>query len=122
MALTTDIPEFSVFNMGGSPWDRADEYAKRSPVTYLSEVQTPVLVVHWEGDIRVPIGQGEELYGGLRLLGKEARMVRYPGGFHVTRTPSQAIDWINQILTWNAEHDRSHDGVGTGRAAARKRK
>ena len=52
-----------------------------------------MLVIHWEGDLRVPIGQGEELYSGLRLLGKETELVRYPGGFHIQRTPSQAVDY-----------------------------
>jgi dipeptidyl aminopeptidase/acylaminoacyl peptidase len=68
-------------------------------------VNTPVLVVHWEGDLRVPISQGEELYTGLRLLGKETEFVRYPGGFHIQRTPSQAVDMCERILAWNAQHD-----------------
>ncbi len=115
MALTCDIPDFAQFNMGGNPWERPDEYQKRSPLTYLPEVTTPVLVVHWEGDIRVPIGQGEELYTGLRVLGKESRMVRYPGGFHIMRTPSQAVDWVRQTLTWNQEHDRPRAASGRRR-------
>ena len=105
MTLTTEIPEFSLFNMGGSPWSRPDEYEKRSPLTYLPAVTTPMLVIHWEGDLRVPVGQGEELYTGLRLLGKKAEIVRYPGGFHIQRTPSQAVDYANRILAWNGEHD-----------------
>jgi dipeptidyl aminopeptidase/acylaminoacyl peptidase len=105
MTLTTEIPEFSTFNMGGTPWSRPDGYEKRSPLTYLPSVTTPVLVIHWEGDLRVPIGQGEELYTGLRLLGKKAELVRYPGGFHIQRTPSQAVDYTNRILAWNGEHD-----------------
>jgi dipeptidyl aminopeptidase/acylaminoacyl peptidase len=105
MALTSDVPEFALFTLGGTPWRRADEYAGRSPLGYLPAVKTPVLVVHWEGDLRVPIGQGEELYAGLRVLGKEAELLRYPGGFHVVRTPSQAVDMTEQILAWNRRHD-----------------
>jgi len=105
MALTTEIPEFALFNMGGTPWARRAEYELRSPLSYLPAVTTPVLVVHWEGDLRVPIGQGEELYTGLRLLGKETEFVRYPGGFHITRTPSQAVDWTKRMLAWNEQHD-----------------
>jgi dipeptidyl aminopeptidase/acylaminoacyl peptidase len=113
MALTTEISDFAVFNMGGTPWARAGEYERRSPLTYLPAVRTPVLVAHWEGDLRVPVGQGDELYTGLRLLGKEAEMVRYPGGFHIVRTPSQAVDFITRVLAWNEQHDvhrktRSH--------------
>jgi dipeptidyl aminopeptidase/acylaminoacyl peptidase len=106
MALTTEITEFDVFNMGGTPWSRPEEYEKRSPLTYLPSVSTPVLVVHWEGDLRVPISQGEELYTGLRLLGKQTEFVRYPGGFHILRTPSQAVDMCERILAWNGQHDR----------------
>ncbi len=105
MALTSEIPEFSVFAMGGTPWKRRAEYELRSPISYLPAVTTPVMVVHWEGDLRVPISQGEQLYSGLRLLGKKAEMVRYPGGFHIQRTPSQAVDFTNRVLAWNKEHD-----------------
>jgi dipeptidyl aminopeptidase/acylaminoacyl peptidase len=105
MTLTTEIPEFSRFNMGGTPWSRPSEYDKRSPLTYLPAVTTPVLVIHWEGDLRVPVGQGEELYTGLRLLGKDAELLRYPGGFHIQRTPSQGVDYTNRILAWNGRHD-----------------
>ena len=105
MALTTEVPDFSRFNMGGTPWERASEYEKRSALTYLPAVTTPVLVIHWEGDLRVPVGQGDELYTGLRLLGKPVEFVRYPGGFHIQRTPSQAVDWIQRVLAWNQQHD-----------------
>ena len=32
-------------------------------------------------------------------------MVRYPGGFHIVRTPSQAVDLTKRVLAWNARHD-----------------
>ena len=105
MAVTTDVPEFLRFTMGGSPWERRADYEQRSPLSYLPEVRTPVLVLHWEGDIRVPIGQGDELYAGLKLLGKEVEFVRYPGGFHTLQTPSQAVDATKQLLDWNRRHD-----------------
>jgi dipeptidyl aminopeptidase/acylaminoacyl peptidase len=105
MVLTTEIPEFAEFNMGGLPWARRHEYETRSPLTYLPNVSTPVLVIHWDGDLRVPISQGEELYSGLRLLGKEAEMVRYPGGFHIRRTPSQGVDSTRRILAWDSQHE-----------------
>lgn len=105
MALTTDVPDFARFSMGGTPWQAPDEYDQRSPLHYLPNVTTPVLVIHMEGDIRVPIGQGEELYTGLRMLGKEAELVRYPGGFHATLTPSQDADYVTRLIAWNHRHD-----------------
>jgi dipeptidyl aminopeptidase/acylaminoacyl peptidase len=105
MPLTTEIPEFALFSMGGDPWQQRAEYELRSPLSSLPNVKTPVLVVHWEGDIRVPVSQGDELYTGLRLLGRKAEMVRYPGGFHIVRTPSQAVDMTRRLIAWNAQHD-----------------
>lgn len=105
MALTTDVPDFARFSMGGTPWQRPEEYEERSPLRYLPNVTTPVLVIHMEGDIRVPIGQGEELYTGLRMLGKEAELVRYPGGFHATLAPSQLADVAARMIAWNGQHD-----------------
>jgi dipeptidyl aminopeptidase/acylaminoacyl peptidase len=122
MALTTEIPEFSVFNMGGTPWKQASEYEHRSPLSYLPAVSTPMLVVHWEGDLRVPMSQGEELYAGLRLLGKKAELVRYPGGFHIVRTPSQAVDWCKRMLAWNAQHDARRARPARARQARRARR
>ena len=100
MTGTSDLTAFCTFAMGGTPWDRPDEYSKRSPLTYLPDVSTPVLIQHWEGDLRCPIGQAEELYTGLKLLGKDAEFVRYPGGSHIGRSPSQAVDRVERIIDW----------------------
>jgi dipeptidyl aminopeptidase/acylaminoacyl peptidase len=99
-----DIPHFDIFELGGAPWDDPEEYRFRSPVTYLPKVTTPVLLLHWEGDLRCPIGQSEEVFQGLKVLGKEVEFVRYPGGSHGGRTPSQAVDQIKRTLDWYTSH------------------
>lgn len=101
---TTDIPHFNAYESGGTPWERPEYYIEHSPITHLPKVTTPVQVLHWEGDLRCPIGQGEEIFQGLLALNKEAIMVRYPGGFHVLRTPSQMEDFVNRHLNWFASH------------------
>lgn len=101
---TTDIPFFNEFESGGTPWEVPEYYAAHSPVTYLPQVTTPVQVLHWEGDLRCPISQGEEVFQGLRKLGKEAVLVRYPGGFHIKRTPSQMEDYVQRHLDWFGSH------------------
>jgi dipeptidyl aminopeptidase/acylaminoacyl peptidase len=101
---TTDIPNFATTEIGGLPWDQREAYARHSPVTYLPEVTTPVQLLHWEGDLRCPIGQAEELFQGLRKLGREVVMVRYPDGFHILRTPSQMVDFVQRHLDWFGMH------------------
>jgi dipeptidyl aminopeptidase/acylaminoacyl peptidase len=105
MIGTTDIPRFSMAELGGLPWERPDVYDKRSPLTYVRDIHTPTLIHHSEGDLRCPIGQGEELYQSLKMLGREVVFVRYPGGFHVARTPSQAVDRAERMIAWYTDHD-----------------
>lgn len=101
---TTDIPFFADFELAGTPWERPEFYRERSPITYLPEITTPVQLLHWDGDLRCPVSQADELFQGLRRLGREAVLVRYPGGFHVARTPSQMVDFVQRHLDWFAGH------------------
>lgn len=61
--------------------DRA-EYIRQSPTTYLDKITTPLLIMHSENDLRCPIAQAEELFAGLRWLGRDVEMVRFPGESH----------------------------------------
>lgn len=101
---TTDIPFFSEHEAGGLPWEQPEAYARHSPISYLPEITTPVQLLHWEGDLRCPIGQADELFQGLKKLGREVVFVRYPGGFHVARTPSQMADFVARHIDWFAAH------------------
>jgi dipeptidyl aminopeptidase/acylaminoacyl peptidase len=101
---TTDIPKFSIYEHGGHPWEIEDVLRERSPATYLPEVKTPVLLLHWEGDLRCPIEQSEIIFQGLKTLGKKVEFVRYPGGFHTVRTPSQEIDRVRRMIAWYNAH------------------
>ena len=76
------------------------------PVTYLANVNTPVLLPHHEGDLRCPIAQSEEIFHALKAMGKEVEFVRYPGGFHtyVTHAPSQVADRIKRQIAWFEGH------------------
>lgn len=115
MLGTSDIPGFVEFNFGGLWWDRAEEYQRRSPLTYAPDIATPLLILHWEGDLRVPISQGEELFAALRLLGRPVEFVRYPGGSHISRAPSQNVDWARRLLEWNARHDARASSGGSAK-------
>ena len=62
------------------------------------------MLLHWEGDLRCPIGQSEELFAVLKKLGREVVFLRYPGAFHtyVTHAPSQRVDAITRTAEWFA--------------------
>jgi len=67
---------------GGPMWENVDVYLERSPSTYAKHIDTPVLVLHSEQDLRCNIEQGEHLFTLLRLLGKDVEMVRFPSESH----------------------------------------
>ena len=104
MATTTDIaPSFEDGYLGTFASSR-QFYDAHSPVRFLDQCHTPVLVLHGEADPRVPISQGEEFYYGLRFVGREAVMVRYPREPHIFTEREHQIDSLGRILAWYDTH------------------
>jgi len=88
---------------GGHFWENVEVYIEKSPSTYASQIETPVLVLHSENDLRCPIEQGEHLFNLLRLLGKEVEMVRFPAESHeLSRggSPAHRVMRFETILEW----------------------
>jgi len=109
MMGTDDIGSDWYWRAGGKPpWAQDDWYRQQSPLTYVENVVTPILIEHQEGDLRCPIGQGEELYVALRWLGKApTRFVRYPNEFHgMSRNgqPFHRVHRLRQVLDWFGQY------------------
>jgi dipeptidyl aminopeptidase/acylaminoacyl peptidase len=68
----------------GNWWERNNFrfYWDMSPLKYVQNMKTPLLIIHSEQDHRCPIGQAEELFTALKLLGREVEMVRFPAEPH----------------------------------------
>ena len=88
---------------GGEMWDNMDTYIARSPATYAADIETPVLVVHSENDLRCNIEQGELLFNLLRVMGKEVEMLRFPAESHElsrSGSPAHRVMRFEAILEW----------------------
>jgi len=88
---------------GGPMLDNVEEWLRMSPATYARDIETPVLVVHSENDLRCNIEQGEHLFTSLRLLGKEVEMLRFPAESHeLSRggSPLHRVQRFEAILEW----------------------
>jgi dipeptidyl aminopeptidase/acylaminoacyl peptidase len=81
-------------------------YVENSPILHLDRVQTPVLIVHGALDDAVPVTQADELFVGLRRLGREAVCARYEGEGHWQGTwgHTNAVDCWDRVLGWFDEH------------------
>jgi len=92
---------------GGPYWENVEAYLERSPSTYAQQIETPVLVLHSENDLRCNIEQGEHLFTLLRLLGKEVEMVRFPAESHElsrSGSPLHRVIRFETILDWFDRH------------------
>jgi dipeptidyl aminopeptidase/acylaminoacyl peptidase len=88
---------------GGPIWENVDDWLKMSPATYARDIETPLLIVHSESDLRCNIEQGEHLFTLLRLLGKETEMLRFPAeGHELSRSgsPVHRVQRFEAILEW----------------------
>jgi dipeptidyl aminopeptidase/acylaminoacyl peptidase len=88
---------------GGSMWDNVESWLEMSPATYARDIETPLLVVHSETDLRCNIEQGEHLFILLRLLGKETEMLRFPAESHElsrSGSPVHRVLRFEAILEW----------------------
>jgi dipeptidyl aminopeptidase/acylaminoacyl peptidase len=86
--------------MGGTPWEVKNRYLENSPIFYLDRVQTPLLILHGNRDGAVPIAQAEEVFVGLRRLGREVEYRKYVGEEHAPEGRENLIDYWNAVLRW----------------------
>lgn len=106
---TSDIGwHFWEFEMGdATPWRDPRKLVDHSPLTYVTNVKTPLLILHAEKDYRCPIEQAEQFFVALKVLGKEAVFVRYQDDTHeLTRggKPKNRIDHARRIADWFDAH------------------
>jgi dipeptidyl aminopeptidase/acylaminoacyl peptidase len=88
---------------GGPMWENVDEWLRMSPATYAREIETPLLIVHSESDLRCNVEQGEHLFTLLRLHDKEVEMLRFPGESHElsrSGSPVHRVQRFEAILEW----------------------
>jgi dipeptidyl aminopeptidase/acylaminoacyl peptidase len=83
--------------------DAVDLYLQISPWTYAKQIETPLLLLHSEQDLRCHVEQAEQLYTTLRLLKRDVELVRFPAESHeLTRSgnPVHRVQRFELLLDW----------------------
>ncbi len=90
-----------VFHLGNPLWEAREQWLENSPVLFCDQVETPLLLICGTADADC-MAQAEEMYGGLRQLGKRATLVRYHGEGHAVGEWSHenAQDCWDRIIGW----------------------
>ena len=98
--VLTDEPSFLIGYFNTTPYEDPEIYRKNSPLTYASNVETPVLIIHGEKDLRVPISQAYQFYSALKHYKAKVKLVVYPREYHGIREYTHQLDCMNRVLKW----------------------
>jgi dipeptidyl aminopeptidase/acylaminoacyl peptidase len=93
------VPE----HFGGYPWEKETKKLldENSPLTYVQNINTPLLIIHGDQDLRTGVVQSEMLYKSLKILNKPVEYVRYPKeGHELTRSgnPGRMMDHMLRVI------------------------
>lgn len=102
------------------PFDDPQDYVNRSPITYIKNVHTPLMLILGEADYRTPpMAGGEEMFRALKFLKRPVIMVRFPGESHeLSRSgqPWHRVERLQHIVGWfdkylQGQHKPEYDDV-----------
>jgi len=98
---------------GGSPYvgDNMANYLAQSPISYVSKIKAPTLVLSDTGDYRVPITQSYELYHALKDNGVPTKFFAYPVTGHSPSDPVRQRDVDRRWIGWLKEYLGSGSSV-----------
>lgn len=106
--LTTFLGEGNAWSLvpndfGGYPWDPETKKLldSESPYSYVKNINTPLLIIHGDQDLRTGIIQGEMLYKSLKIMNKPVEYIRYPKeGHELTRSgnPGRMMDHMLRVI------------------------
>lgn len=101
-----DIDTWMLPFFGASVYDDPAVYAKSSPVTYVKNAKTPVLILQGERDEEVPAAQSREFWQAMRTLGVPTQLVIYADEGHGPRKPANQIDILTRTVDWFTRYMR----------------
>lgn len=101
---STDELWFPEWDIGGTPWENPDAYAKWSPHKYATAFKTPMLIIHGQNDYRVPIEQALQAFTTLKRQGLEARLLYFPDEDHFVSRPLNRKMWYESVVDWLTKH------------------
>ncbi|HEY0678639.1 MAG TPA: S9 family peptidase [Chitinophagaceae bacterium] len=97
---TSDIAEFLHSYNKKYFWEDYDTYTLQSPLRYVNNVSTPVMLQHGEADERVPFSQSKEFYLALKRKGVPVRLLALPRQPHGPSEPKMALKVMQTNVEW----------------------
>ncbi|MEO8953280.1 MAG: S9 family peptidase [Ktedonobacteraceae bacterium] len=95
--------DFADDDMETTPWEDPERYIRLSPLHYVKQMHTPLLLIHSESDLRCNIEQAEQLFAALKYMKREVLFVRFEGQSHgLSRGghPHSRLERLRHIKRW----------------------
>ena len=101
---TSDIgPECTGGETRTDPWRDLESSWRQSPIAYIANINTPLLIIHSDEDHRCALEQAEQMFAALRWRGKTVELVIFEGENHgLSRggRPGNRIERQHRLLGW----------------------
>ncbi|MET0227960.1 MAG: prolyl oligopeptidase family serine peptidase, partial [Actinomycetes bacterium] len=84
-----------------------DRILAQSPLSYVDQIRTPMLLIHSEQDWRCPVEQAQRLFVALKKRKVPVELLLFPGeGHELTRSglPSHRVARFEAVLDWWRRH------------------
>ncbi|WP_394172172.1 S9 family peptidase [Guptibacillus hwajinpoensis] len=98
---------FTKWEVGSDLDENPEQLWHHSPLKYVDQIETPLLILHSENDLRCPIEQGEQLYVALKHRRKKTMFVRFPDSDHnLSRSglPELRVERLKHLAGWFDTH------------------
>ncbi|HWE63052.1 MAG TPA: S9 family peptidase [Chloroflexota bacterium] len=100
----SDIPTWDRLFYEADPYEVGGRYDRFSPLTHVARVRTPLLIVHGEQDVSVPVGQAHEYFRALKERNMPVELVIYPREGHGIKERAHLRDMLDRYSEWFVRH------------------
>jgi dipeptidyl aminopeptidase/acylaminoacyl peptidase len=98
--LTDDIEGFLPSYFKANPWDDWSKFDAHSPLRFVQNVNTPVMLQHGEADARVPFSNSVMFYNALRRRNVPVRLLALPRQPHGPQEPRMVLKTMQSNIEW----------------------
>lgn len=88
----------------GDPWKQPGNFDRVNPIRHVTNVKTPLLLLHGDADSRVPFAESVQFYRALADLGLEVEFWAYPREDHGFVEPAHRADYVKRWADWYDAH------------------
>jgi dipeptidyl aminopeptidase/acylaminoacyl peptidase len=103
-ATWTNAAEDGQARLGKNLWEDRSRYIENSPLFFLDRVRTPLLIIHGAQDQNTPVYQADQIFAGLKRLGRIVEYVKYLDEGHNIDSYVDNVDFLRRVDAWFAGH------------------